>query len=480
MKYGLLKYSSYNLNIGDYMQLEGIKQAYKRMNISKEDIIEIERDMLADYEGEYVILPMTGYFAVPINVWPLSPKIIPVFIGFFAGDEVVAKEMAKYEKFGPFGCRDLVTMKLMQQQGVQAYMSGCFSIGFEKRKENPQNGKIYLCDPPEELIPYIPRDYMENAVELPIPQRNMKSPGYKEDNEKMAKEYIDHMVAELKTNAKLVITRRLHMALPCIAMGIPVILAHKCDSGLVEDCRFAGLDRIVKVYKPKEYGEIDWNPKAPDIEWLKEKTIQLGMQRIREAEQKWRLLCELSEYYESAPSQIYYSGMKASYLSEQQKQMFLKNAWKLERTVFEFITKKDFENMHLVLYGAGDKGKWAIRRYQDYIRRAAKFSIVDGDVNKHGKGINDVMPKDSWDFCYVENYIIENPQIIRNIRKENLVVVITCDKYYAGAGAEIGNMLMKEYSLEEEKELYFLDKLNNSMDLHMSVTSTPVSWLHGF
>lgn len=51
MKYGLLKYSSYNLNIGDYMQLEGIKQAYKRMNISKEDIIEIERDMLADYEG---------------------------------------------------------------------------------------------------------------------------------------------------------------------------------------------------------------------------------------------------------------------------------------------------------------------------------------------------------------------------------------------------------------------------------------------
>ncbi len=90
------------------------------------------------------------------------------------------------------------------------------------------------------------------------------------------------------------------------------------------------------------------------------------------------------------------------------------------------------------------------------------------------------MPKDSWDFCYVENYIIENPQIIRNIRKENLVVVITCDKYYAGAGAEIGNMLMKEYSLEEEKELYFLDKLNNSMDLHMSVTSTPVSWLHGF
>lgn len=482
MKYGLLKFSGYKQNLGDYMQLEGIRQIYNRLGISQEDIVEIERDNLSLYDGEYVILPMTAAFnaVYDINIFPLSPKIIPIFIGFFTGDESVAKEIAKYEKFGTFGCRDLMTMKLMQKQGVLAYMSGCFSIGFEKRKNEPKNGKVYLCDPPERLRPYIPKEYMNNCVELPKPHRNMATPGYSQENEKMAKDYVQNLVVDLKQNAKLVITRRLHMALPCVAMGIPVILAHECDTGLVEECRFSGLDKILKVYKPDEYDKIDWHPEVPDIEWLKEKTIRLGMSRIREAEQQWRLLTEISDYYESTEHQIYYGGMKASYLSEYQKQYFLKNAWSMERTIFEYITQKKFEKMHLVIYGAGDKGKWAIRRYHDYIGRVAQFSIVDSDVNKHGKKINEVLSSYDWDFNLPHNYLIEKPQILNNINKENLVVIVACDKYYSGAGAEIGNMLMKEYGLKEEKEIYFLDKLNNSMDMHMSSSATPFYFLHGF
>lgn len=284
MKYGLLKFSCYKPNLGDYMQLAGIVQAYKRLGIADEDIVEIERDSLSTYDGEYVILPMTAAFNANhgVKIFPLSPKIIPIFIGFFTADESVAKAIARYEKFGPFGCRDLVTMRMMQKQGVQAYMSGCYSIGFTKRAKTPQNGKVYLCDPPEELIPYIPKEYMEDAVVLPKPHRTMKVPGYHKENEEMGKEYVKNLVAELKENARLVITCRLHMSLPCIAMGIPVVLAHKCDSGQMEECRFAGLDKIIRVYKPSEYASIDWNPEAPDIEWLKEKTIRLAMQKIEE------------------------------------------------------------------------------------------------------------------------------------------------------------------------------------------------------
>ena len=117
---------------------------------------------------------------------------------------------------------------------------------------------------------------------LPKPHRTMKVPGYHKENEEMGKEYVKNLVAELKENARLVITCRLHMSLPCIAMGIPVVLAHKCDSGQVEECRFAGLDKIIRVYKPSEYASIDWNPEAPDIEWLKEKTIRLAMHKIEE------------------------------------------------------------------------------------------------------------------------------------------------------------------------------------------------------
>ncbi len=464
------------------MQLAGIVQAYKRLGITEEEMIEIERDDLSSYDGEYVILPMTAAFnaAHGVKIFPLSTKIIPVFIGFFTADEAVAAEIARYEKFGPFGCRDLVTMRMMRKQGVQAYMTGCYSIGFTKRQEAPVDGKVYLCDPPEALLPYIPKEYMENAVELPKPHRMMKTPGYSEENAEMAKEYVKDLVEELKKNARLVITRRLHMTLPCIAMGIPVILAHECDSGQVEECRFAGLDRIVRVYKPSEYSSIDWSPEVPDIEWLKEKAIQLAIQKIEEAKNTWGGVCELSDYYESTEKQIYYSGMKASYLSEPQKLYFVRNAWKMERTIFEYIVRKKLEKMHLVFYGAGDKGKWAMRRYYEYIGRAAGFSLVDGDVKKQGKGINDVLTSSDWDFNLLGNYRIESPQILKNIEKEQLVVVVTCDRYYSGPGADIGNMLIREYGLVEEKELFFLDKLNNSMDMHLSSTSTPFYFLDGF
>ena len=49
MKYGILKFSANKINLGDYVQLEGIRQAYKRMGIKEEDLIKVERDRVLFY-----------------------------------------------------------------------------------------------------------------------------------------------------------------------------------------------------------------------------------------------------------------------------------------------------------------------------------------------------------------------------------------------------------------------------------------------
>ena len=74
MKFGLLKFTGYTTNVGDYMQLAGIVEAYKRLGIAESQIIEIERNCLSVYEGEYVILPMTAAFnsVSGMNAFPLS------------------------------------------------------------------------------------------------------------------------------------------------------------------------------------------------------------------------------------------------------------------------------------------------------------------------------------------------------------------------------------------------------------------------
>ena len=153
MKFGILTYSSPTANIGDLYQVIGIKRAYQQMKVAESDIIKIDRDYLAEYDGEYVILPLTSFMDVlpGTNIFPLSPRIIPVFIGMHCIDDQHLAYLSKYQHFGPFGCRDEMSMKKMRQNGLNAYMSGCLSICAEKRPKLPTQKKVFLVDVSEKL-----------------------------------------------------------------------------------------------------------------------------------------------------------------------------------------------------------------------------------------------------------------------------------------------------------------------------------------
>lgn len=485
MKFGLLKISYSQVNIGDYVQMEGLRQLYARMNIPKDDIIEIERNLIGEYDGdEYVILPICGYFSFTpwLHLFPFPEKIIPIYIGFQCFDEDLIRKIAKeHKKFEPFGCRDLLTMKLFKRYGADAYMSGCMSIAYPKREE-PKEHKVFLYDPLEELIPYIPKELMDRAETLPSPHIEEFDKGYSKKNEVKAKELMDIRFKKLREEADLVITSRLHVALPCLAMGIPVVLSHICQDDCVYDSRFSGLDKILKVYQPSEYNDIDWNPKVPDLEWLKELTMKHLKQRMKVVLDKWETRCKISEFFESTEPKIYYEGMKAQYLSEEQKFEYTNwyisggNNW----SIFEAIINRPIEKTHIVLYGAGDRGKWALRRYYNLFQKCKDFSLVDGDASKWGRKSNDVMGIEKPDITFREDVIIENPDIINSIKKENLVVIVAANRYYEGAGSSIGNMLIRKYGLREEKEFFFLDKLDCSMQFALSESSRPISFQDGF
>ena len=483
MKFGILKYSSRGMNLGDYAQLEGIRQAYKRMHIDKNDIVEIERNKITEYDGDYVVLPMAGFFSTvrTIHLFPWPSKIIPVYLGFHCVDESLIEEVYKaHRNWGPFGCRDLSTMNLMRRNGLNAYMSGCMSICYEKREEIPSTEKVFLYDPPEELVDYIPKELLENSEIIEPPTREMKYQGYKEENGHEAKAILDDIFQKLKKEATLVVTKRLHVALPCIAMGIQVVLAHICHNGDLYDNRFSGLDRIIKPYKLSEFGAINWQPEPIDIEWLKEYTINLAVQKISETYNKWNSICTLSNFYENTKPAVYYDGMKASYISDFQKKIEMNNTLR-EHTIFEEVVNHKFENMHLVFWGAGDKAQWALRRYFRYILKCKNFTIVDSDCNKIGKKTNECFKgvKD-WNANRVSDFIIESTDCIEKISKNELVIIITANHYYEGAGAAIGNLLTERYGFRDGKEFFFLDKLNNSLELPLSESVKLFNHLDGF
>src|SRR5262249_35209243 len=77
-----------------------------------------------------------------------------------------------------------------------------------------------------------------------------------------------------RTRARLVITTFLHCALPCIAMGIPVIAflpRPQYDFQKTSDEeRFSGLTQIAPVHRFGDTSDVDWSPRPIDVERIKE------------------------------------------------------------------------------------------------------------------------------------------------------------------------------------------------------------------
>lgn len=258
-------------NLGDCIQNLAVENLYNEMGIN--NLEKVNRDDIANYKGEKVILPMQGWFGNVHKVFPAnwSKDIHPIFVGFHLNtlcncrikfiNNNVHKKMKEFE---PIGCRDRNTRDFLQAFGVNAYFSGCLTLTFPKREKEPINGKIFLVDVPEETIEKLPAKIQNNAEKVTHNYEYREYPVTKEEAEEF-ENYARQLLEKYKNEAKLIITSRIHCAMPCIAMGIPVILIIND----IENCRLDVLDGIIPKYSPEDIPIINWTPKAPDIEDLK-------------------------------------------------------------------------------------------------------------------------------------------------------------------------------------------------------------------
>ncbi|MDF2944244.1 MAG: polysaccharide pyruvyl transferase family protein [Herbinix sp.] len=282
-------------NIGDNMQTYAVDNFYRRMGINEADIIDINDTEMEFYDGEYVIVPMAGYFSHyrRFNQIPTSTKIIPFFISFEFSVEECDKLIGYFKKHDPIGCRDEATMKLLRRKGIEAYLSGCLTITLPKRKLEPIVTKVFFVDIPESLEQYIPKPLKENCEyikhEIPIKEYPMT-----EEDRIRIDNYAKSLLERYEKEATLVVTSRLHAASPCAALGIPVIIV-----GDNIDERFAWLDKYLPMYTKEDFASIDWNPKPIEIEEVKDKIFNLFEHSIKKILRNKKELYELSSYYEN-------------------------------------------------------------------------------------------------------------------------------------------------------------------------------------
>lgn len=272
-------------NLGDSVQNIAIENLYKKIGTPPCDLLCVNRDELSHYNGEKCKLVMQAYFGYSNGTFPLpwSDKIIPIFLGFHIssgnhGREhfINANVQEKMKPFQPIGCRDRNTRDFLRGFGLDAYFSGCMTLTFDKRESEPENGKIFIVDLNKRTLKHLPKrirklgdfsiTHVHQFEKYPISESDA------EIFENKAREILNRY----KNEAKLVITSRIHVAMPCVAMGIPVIFI----TDYPRNERFDVLRGILPVYSYHDMMWVNWNPTAVDITELKQAIIDNAIAQI--------------------------------------------------------------------------------------------------------------------------------------------------------------------------------------------------------
>lgn len=259
---------SYSINLGDCIQSLAVRGLVEGLGVPSADIVRVDRDSLPSYQGPRVRLITNGCFHE--QCFPLPAHVEPVFIGFqTASRKLIQENLGFFKQHQPIGCRDTNTRDLFREQGVDAYITGCLTMTLPHRGSAPSVPKPYFIggEGPGEMPPglkkHVPADILKSAVH--INQREEVRTFPLSDADALAADRLaEELLESYRREATLVVTPLLHAAGPCLAMGIPVILARK---NLID--RFTAINRLLPVYTPDDFPVIDWQPAACELEELK-------------------------------------------------------------------------------------------------------------------------------------------------------------------------------------------------------------------
>lgn len=266
MKYGLLTYD-YTVNLGNEIQSIAARRFLPKIDYF------IEQHKIQEFnEDSDVKTIMNAWYLNCPEAWPPSRNIDPLLVSMhfnsipFTKDAVLSDESRQYfNDYGPVGCRDVYTEEFLNENGIDAYYTGCLTLTLDSaNKYNPKDESndyilinsdfsdkliSYLKDKTDKKIYSINQDFapsFKKAWPGMMPQSLYNHTSYFDCHEKL---FLAENMLRLYENASCIITDRLHCALPSMALKTPVLLF----STRQKQERFDGLKNLFTVTDFREY-----------------------------------------------------------------------------------------------------------------------------------------------------------------------------------------------------------------------------------
>lgn len=241
--FGYIGYSTNN--IGDDIQALAAKQFLPKSSTS------IDRDFISKFHhNSKICVIVNGWYMHTDRFsgkhqkkeynWPPSDVIDPLLISMhftmpFVSAALSPQSVEYLINHGPVGARDYFTLRMLQSRNIPSYFSGCLTLTLTNTSKEKEN-IVYAVDLDEECVNFL-RSKTSFPVEAVTHQISHQLAANPEARLKYAEELLDKY-----KKARYVVTRRLHAAMPCLALETPVLLIDIQS----DQYRFNGLQELVR------------------------------------------------------------------------------------------------------------------------------------------------------------------------------------------------------------------------------------------
>lgn len=243
-----------SINVGDDVQTIAMTELVKSLHPNCE-IVYFDRESLADTDFSTIShLIVSGWFLKKPSEFPTEIGGVKVlFISFHltSSKGVPAEILSEHrldlwKQHAPIGCRDRGTMRSFQGVGISAYFSGCATLTLKPRAQQKEQPYVLVADP----FYYASKGAYERHQVKRLLGKNFPLQIVQVENTDLSRPQkpMDVRFRETQSllqkisNAQFVLTSRIHIALPAIAMGTNVVFVHAgYDRKAADIDRFDGI-----------------------------------------------------------------------------------------------------------------------------------------------------------------------------------------------------------------------------------------------
>lgn len=186
-------------------------------------------------------LIMNSWFAVKRYAAVPHRSLVPHYFGFSVGrpELINASWLAEWARHPSIGCRDRHSVALLAENGIRAHFTGCLTTWMGRFFAPPATREgVLFVDVPPAMEAHIPDALRRKARRL--------TSGTSDRRQGPAERFLAAArLLDALRSAELVVTRRLHVALPCLGFGTPVTVY--LEGSVKNRRRFSGSDELLPM-----------------------------------------------------------------------------------------------------------------------------------------------------------------------------------------------------------------------------------------